>query len=68
MSQQVALLLGKLLGQAMFELILKNKISLSFLRDLFKTSFGPEAESLYFEWCQRVDSYSLRNFSHREKL
>ena len=68
MSQQVALLLGKLLGQAMFELILKNKISLSFLRDLFKTAFGPEAESLYFEWCQRVDSHSLRNFSYREKL
>jgi len=67
-SQQVALLLGKLLGQAMFELILKNKISISFLRGLFETPFGPEAQSLYFEWCQKVDSYSLRNFSYREKL
>ncbi|NBX76586.1 MAG: hypothetical protein EBQ92_08530 [Proteobacteria bacterium] len=67
-SQKVALLLGKLLGQAMFELILKNKISLSFLRELFKTSFGAEAESLYFEWCRKVDSYSLRSFSYREKL
>ncbi|NBT58718.1 hypothetical protein EBT16_08045, partial [bacterium] len=64
---EVAKLLGKLLGQALFELILKNKLSLSALRDLYGTPFGAESESLYFDWCTKVDQFSLRHFSSKQK-
>lgn len=68
LCQQVAQLLGKLLGDALFELILRNKISIIYLKELFGTSFGPESQSLYFEWCKKVDKYSLRYFSSKKRL
>lgn len=65
---EAAKVLGKLLGQGIFELVLKNKIRISSVRKLFETDFQEQSESLYLEWASRLDEFELRSFSSKEKL
>jgi len=59
---------GRLLGQGLFEMIERGKISFPKVRSLFKKSFLYDGENQYFYWIEKVDQLNLRDFSSRDQL
>ncbi|NBX81824.1 hypothetical protein EBQ90_01865, partial [bacterium] len=65
---QLIQILGKLLGQGLFELIHRGEVSQNQLKELFQSNFDETSGQLYLFWVQRLDRWKLRDFSYRDKL
>lgn len=66
---EVAMVLGQILGQALYDASTKNLVKRSELRALFANPFrSTEARTLYLRWTRRLDVDGLRSFSQGETL
>lgn len=68
LAYKVTKLLGKLLGQGIYDLFVKGQLSHQALRGLFEKQFDENSKELYLIWTQKLDTKALRVFSYREKL
>ena len=65
---ELAQVLGKILGEALFEMTLNNRISISTVRELFENRFEEDGQKLYLFWINQMDRFNVRHFSKKEKL
>jgi|694.fasta_scaffold107982_2 hypothetical protein len=68
LAYKVTKLLGKLLGQGIYDLFVQGQLSHEEIRALFETQFDETSRELYLVWTQKLDHRALRIFSYREKL
>ena len=64
----VAKLLGKLLGEGIFELMIRNQVSFIEIQELFRNPFNRNPVKQYLQWVRRLDKTGVRDFSFRDQL